>query len=68
MNLHGVLCSTLLILAAAVLDGCYENPRETTLHEPGVYKGTVDPLLGELQKPALQQQLQDRFSLVQTDR
>jgi hypothetical protein len=68
MSLRGALSSTLLILAGAVLAGCYENPREVTLHEPGVYKGPVDPLLGALQKPGLQQQLQERFRLVQMDR
>jgi hypothetical protein len=68
MTLRGVLYLTFLVLAGAGLSGCYENPRDVTLHEPGVYKGPVDPLLDALQKPGLQQQLQERFNLVQTDR
>ena len=68
MTMRGARYATLLIIAAAGLAGCYENPREVTLYEPGVYKGTTDPLLKALQKPALQQRLEERFSLVQTDR
>ncbi len=44
--------------------GCSYESRETTIHEPGVYKGTKDPLLARQQ----QQELIDRFKLVQTDR
>ena len=68
MTLRSVFCMTILVLAGAGLCGCYENPREVTLHEPGVYKGATDPLLDALQQPGLQQRLQERFSLVQTDR
>jgi hypothetical protein len=46
------------------LAGCSYESRKTTMHEPGVYKGARDPLLA-LQK---QQELIDRFKLVQTDR
>jgi hypothetical protein len=68
MTLRGTLYMTFLVLAGTGLCGCYENPREVTLHEPGVYKGATDPLLDALQQPGLQQQLQERFRLVQTDR
>jgi len=68
MNPRGVLFTTFLIITGAGLTGCYENPREVTLNEAGVYKGPVDPLLSALHSPQLQQQLQERFSLVQTDR
>jgi hypothetical protein len=68
MTMRGVLYTTFLLIAGAGLAGCYENPAELTLHEPGVYKGPVDPLLSALQKPALQQQLEERFTLVQADR
>jgi hypothetical protein len=54
-----VVCSFLTGLA-----GCSYESRETTLHKPGVYKGTKDPLLARQQ----QQELIDRFKLVQTDR
>jgi hypothetical protein len=43
---------------------CSYESRQTTVHEPGVYKGAKDPLLAQ-QK---QQELIDRFKLVQTDR
>ena len=48
----------------AGLMGCSSEPRGVTMHKPGVYKGEKDPLLG-LQR---QQELIDRFKLVQTDR
>jgi hypothetical protein len=44
--------------------GCSYESRETTLHEPGVYKGAKDPLLASKH----QQELIDRFTLVQSDR
>ncbi len=51
-------------LALVGLTGCSYESRETTIHEPGVYKGEKDPLLALKN----QQQLIDRFRLVQTDR
>lgn len=51
-------------LFLAVLASCSTEPRSTTMHEPGQYKGKKDPLL-KLQN---QQDLIDRFKLVQTDR
>lgn len=68
MSMRTALYTTVLVLAAAGLAGCYENPAEVTLYEPGVYKGPTDPLLGALQSPELQQRLQERFRLVQADR
>lgn len=44
--------------------GCSPESRKLTLHEPGVYKGDRDPVL-ELKQ---QQELINRFKLVQTDR
>lgn len=56
-----------LAVAALALSGCYDDVG-VTLHEPGVYKGTPDPLL-ELQRSASQQErLNERFAQVQTDR
>ena len=46
------------------LSGCSSEPRSVTVHKPGVYKGAKDPLLARQQ----QQELIDRFKLVQTDR
>jgi hypothetical protein len=54
-------------IALAILWGCYA-PVDIPLHEPGVYKGKQDPLLGKLRQPELQQQLVERFKMVQTDR
>ncbi len=48
----------------AVLSGCCYESRGVTMHEPGKYKGTKDPLLAFKN----QQQLIDRLKLVQTDR
>ena len=44
--------------------GCSSEPRNVTMHKPGVYKGDRDPLLARQQ----QQELIDRFKLVQADR
>ena len=59
---------TWLILTAFIIlvgfIGCSYEPRGTTIHKPGVYKGEKDPLL-TLKN---QQELIDRFKLVQTDR
>ena len=46
------------------LAACSDESREFTQHEPGVYKGTQDELLAKEQN----QQLNDRFMKVQTDR
>ena len=46
------------------LAGCSYESRNTTLHEPGVYKGEKDQLLAKQH----QQELIDRFNLIQTDR
>ena len=53
---------TFLVLLG--LTGCSYESRETTYHEPGVYNGEKDPLLARQH----QQELIDRFKLVQTDR
>ncbi|MGD2099284.1 MAG: hypothetical protein PVG35_17025 [Desulfobacterales bacterium] len=58
---------TAAALAAAVLWGCYESTG-VAFHEPGVYKGKQDPLLGKLRQTEVQQQLVERFKMVQTDR
>jgi hypothetical protein len=57
-------CIMLAIIACAGLSGCSPEPRSTTMHEPGVYKGAKDPVSALKQ----QQELIDRFKLVQTDR
>ncbi len=60
-------CIRYILMASIVLAGfvgCSYESRKTTVHEPGVYKGTRDPLLALKN----QQQLIDRLKLVQTDR
>lgn len=52
------------VIAFAGIVACSSEPRSVTMHKPGVYKGAKDPVL-KLNK---QQELIDRFKLVQTDR
>lgn len=62
------LLRILLILAPAlVLIGCYESP-DVAIKEPGVYKGSKDPLLALEKSPQQQEKLLARFKLVQVDR
>jgi hypothetical protein len=49
------------------LTACAERA-DVTLHEPGVYKGGVDPLLAQQQNPQQIQTLQERFAKGQSDR
>lgn len=62
MKSIGYLLIAFLLLMG--LTGCSYEPREMTIHEPGVYKGGKDPLLASQHR----QELIDRFKLVQTDR
>ncbi|MHB9097510.1 MAG: hypothetical protein ACYC5X_06780 [Syntrophales bacterium] len=57
-------CIATAFIVLAGLIGCSSEPRSVTMHEPGVYKGAKDPLLAQQR----QQELIDRFKLVQTDR
>jgi len=57
-------CVLTALIILAGLTGCSSESRKVTMHEPGVYKGAKDPLLVMQQ----QQELIDRFKLVQTDR
>ena len=47
----------------ALITGC-----GVTVYEPGVYKGEKDPLLAMHAKPEHKAQLQERFTMGQTDR
>ena len=51
-------------VVALGLGGCLESA-DVTVHEPGKYKGSVDPLLSQSSRDDV---LQKRFQLVQTDR
>ena len=59
----------LLMLSATflTLSACYESA-DVTVHKPGVYKGTRDPLVAKLRSPEMQQQLRERFAKGQPDR
>lgn len=56
-----------LLLLGGMLSACYQSA-DVTLHQPGVYKGAVDPLLAYEGSAEHQQKLRDRFNLVQVDR
>ena len=60
-----------MVLALALLPmsltACAERAN-VTLHEPGVYKGAVDPLLAQQQNPQQIETLQERFAKGQSDR
>jgi len=53
----------ILLLMLFGISACSEEPREFTTHEPGKYKGAIDPLLA---KGSID--LNNRFMQVQTDR
>ncbi len=57
----------LLAMGMLVLGGCYEDIGMTR-YEPGVYKGSDDPLTAKLQSGELQQQLTERFDIAARDR
>ncbi len=65
MKRQGLLL--IMALVMAVMGACYESPG-VALHEPGVYKGTVDPLLAKQRSPEQQKILRERFAQIQTDR
>ncbi|MDX1608513.1 MAG: hypothetical protein R3225_00140 [Halofilum sp. (in: g-proteobacteria)] len=54
-------------IATVTLAGCYETatPRQ---YEPGVYKGSEDPLRDKLQTSDLQSALEERFRTAAEDR
>ncbi len=58
------LCILAAILMLTGLTACTDESRDFTMHEPGVYKGTKDPLLAKKEH----QELVKRFKMVQTDR
>lgn len=54
-------------LMAMTLGGCYETntPKQ---YEPGVYKGSKDPLLKKLEQGELRSRLDERFQTAAQDR
>jgi hypothetical protein len=62
-----LLATMSLVAVLFLLTGCYES-RDVTMHDAGVYKGKIDPLVELSADPAHQERLQERFLMVQTDR
>lgn len=60
----GFRFSRLLAVSVLVLllAGCYESPRDVTLYEPGVYKGSDDPLMDQSAAAERQRELRQRFT------
>lgn len=62
MKRIGYILAAFIVLAG--IAGCSSESRNVTMYKPGVYKGDKDPLLARQG----QQELIDRFKLVQSDR
>ncbi len=58
------ICILAALFIFVGLAACSDEPRELTIHEPGEYEGTHDPLLAKGQHP----ELNNRFMIGQTDR
>ena len=54
-------------IASLSSTGCTERS-EVTWHEPGVYKGVVDPLIAKQKDPQQLAALQERLVMGQSDR
>lgn len=57
----------LAAVAAVGLGGCYETATPN-LYEPGVYKGSDDPVAEKLDNEELQEELSERFRTAAQDR
>lgn len=60
--------SGVAVLGLALLVGCAEEPPVVEIHEPGEYKGKLDPLLNKAGTAEHEGRLRERFRMVQTDR
>lgn len=65
--MHKLLTVWLFISSPFWLSACYESVN-VTLHEPGEYKGHEDPLLSKMKQQQLQEKLDERFKVSQSDR
>ena len=61
-----MLFTTAIVLGLS-LTACSDS-NEVTLHEPGEYKGAVDPLIEKQASAEQQEKLIQRFNQIQTDR
>lgn len=67
MRMKPVLLGGIVVALGLVAAGCSDSP-EVVLHEPGVYKGPVDPLVAKQGTAEQQERLVARFNQIQTDR
>lgn len=67
MKIRIMLATVSLVAVPLLLTGCYES-RDVTMHDAGVYKGKVDPLVELSADPDHQARLRERLTMVQTDR
>lgn len=65
--MKSVMSFAAMAVFGLVLAGCSDSS-DVTLHKPGVYKGSVDPLIEKQRSPQQQERLVSRFNQVQTDR
>ncbi len=52
-NISTILALLMPITIFIGLSACSNEPRELTIHKPGDYKGTTDPLVAKGQHPEL---------------
>ncbi len=64
----GTPALALVVLAFGSTAGCYRSPTDVTNYEPGVYKGTPDPLVKLSGQPEHEDALRQRFLTAATDR
>ncbi|HEX7044137.1 MAG TPA: hypothetical protein VF203_05955 [Burkholderiales bacterium] len=67
MRIKSVVIGGFVVLLGPVLAGCSDSS-DVVLHDPGVYKGPVDPLVEKQRSPEQQERLLARFNQIQTDR
>jgi hypothetical protein len=64
---RGLAGAFALLLVVVLLGGC-EEPATVEIHEPGIYKGSPDPLLEKARNPEFGEKLRERLKMIQTDR
>lgn len=65
--MKSAILSAAVVFLGFALAGCSDST-DVTLHKPGVYKGSVDPLIEKQRSPQQQERLVARFNQIQTDR
>lgn len=57
----------IMLLSSVLLTACYDDVF-VGMHDEGVYKGAIDPLVSASKSEAHKKRLRNRFDMVQTDR